>query len=694
MSISLRNRLFGLVLALAIPLVGVASAGVYAAFRSERRATEHLLRDTSRAVALGIDREVGKAAVVLRLLSQSALLSEGNLAGFHERAKKAVDDPDSWIALATPEGNVLLTTAAPFGTRLPPTARTEALRRIASTRAGELSGVFTGAYTGRTLVALEVPVIDADEVRYILSMALSAELFQKLLGELQLPGSWVASITDRNGKLVARSRDHDRFVAKETSEKFRAAIRAAPEGAISTVSLEGVPILTSYSRTPEYGLFAAVNYPLAEFQAAALRSLWWVLALVGMASLGLLFALRLARGIAEPVEGLLQAARTLGAGEPVPPSTRGVREVDEVHSELVRAGKTRREAELAIRDTAIRLRLAMDAGELGEWEYDPAGDVLVASPACKAKFGRQPEEPFTYTDLVESIHPEDREPQREAVSQALARRSAFLVEYRVLWPDGTWHWVQVRGRTVEREGSVGLIGVSQDVTAQRVAEAQQDLLVHELSHRVKNTLAVVQSIARMTFRSSANPEAALEAFSARLHGMARTQDLLTASHWEGAALRDILAGELDPYQDIMRQRIALRGNPVTLGSEATLALSLAVHELATNAAKYGSLSVPNGKLVVRWRTVSIESLPHLLIEWAESGGPPVVAPVRQGFGSRLIQRGLAQDLDGDIKLNFSSTGLICVITFPLHRVTSDAPVKPEPGGLAVEAGLTQGRAHA
>jgi two-component sensor histidine kinase len=168
--------------------------------------------------------------------------------------------------------------------------------------------------------------------------------------------------------------------------------------------------------------------------------------------------------------------------------------------------------------------------------------------------------------------------------------------------------------------------------------------------------------------------------------MARTQDLLTASHWEGALLRDVLAGELEPYQDTMRQRIALRGNPVTLGPEATLALSLAVHELATNAAKYGSLSVPAGKLVVRWRTVMLESLPQLLIEWAESGGPAVVPPTREGFGSRLIQRGLAQDLDGEIKLNYSPTGLICVITFPLHRVASDNPEQLDTTPVRAAAG--------
>ena len=668
---SIRARLLGLLLAVGLPLIGVAAAGVYAAYRSERQSTEALLHETSRALALGVDREVGKAAVALRILAQSKVLADGDYAAFHERAKRAVDNPNSWIALVTPDGQPVLTTAAPYGTALPKSPRVETYQRIARTRQAEVSGVFTGAYTGRTVIALEVPVLYGDQVRYILTMALSAELFQTLLAEFKIPASWNTSITDRDGRIVARSRDHERFVAKQTSKRFRNAIQTAPEGALQTTSLDGIPILTSYARSPQYGLYTAVNYPLAEFESAALRSLWWILALVAVAAGGLLIALHLTRSIAEPVISLRDAAQALGAGERVQPSRSGLSEVDEVQQELVRADQSRRDAEARVRESEERLRLAIKAADLGTWEYEPAGNQLIASAGCKAKFGREPDEPFTCADLMATTHPEDRDRLQQAVQTAVTDQSSLHLECRALWPDGNLHWVQLRGRAFARDGSVRLVGVSQDVTAQHTAEAQRDLLAHELNHRVKNILATVQSIAAMTFRSSSDPKASLETFNARLIGMSKTQDLLTASQWEGASVRDILEAELDHYQDIMRQRIALRGKPVTLGPQATLAFSLAVHELATNAVKYGSLSAPQGRLVVRWRTVMIEALPHLLIEWAESGGPPVVAPTRQGFGTRLIQRGLAQDLGGTIKLNFASAGLLCVITFPLHRVVSE-----------------------
>jgi two-component sensor histidine kinase len=185
---------------------------------------------------------------------------------------------------------------------------------------------------------------------------------------------------------------------------------------------------------------------------------------------------------------------------------------------------------------------------------------------------------------------------------------------------------------------------------------------------VKNTLTTVQSIAAMTRRSAPDAGSAWETFDHRVRGMSKTHDLLTASQWEGASLRDIFTGELDLYQDPLKQRISLRGKPVKVGAKATLALGLAVHELATNAAKYGSLSVPEGRLAVQWTIVTIGGLPHLLIEWSESQGPRVAPPTRRGFGSRLLQRSLGLELGGDLKLTYEPSGLRCVITFPLHSV--------------------------
>jgi PAS domain S-box-containing protein len=627
-----------------------------------------LLLDSARALAVAGGREVGKAHVMLRVLSTSSVLATGDIALFHDRARRTIEHSSSSISLFTRDGEALMNTALPYGSPLRRSARTDTFRRIADSGKGELSGLYRNATTGRQEIAWEMPVIQEGQVRYILSMGFSVEVFQDILMDLKLPPSWVASVLDQNGVVIARTREQERVVGQRAPGEYLRAVRASHEGLVSMTSLDGDPVLVAHSRVPDLALYTAVGYPEAELAAAVRRSLGWLFGLIAAAAAGLIASLMLARDIARSVGKLLVSATAMGQGRTPGVLRTGLTEVDLVGDALVGASLARQEAESSIRENELRLRLAMEAGELGSWEYDVDLGLLDASASCKAKFGRGPDELFSYGDLVSSIHPEDRKLQQGIVERAIVEKGTFGIEYRVIWPDGSLHWVHIQGAAFERAGKVYLVGTSQDISSRKLAESQQELLLHELNHRVKNTLATVQSVAAMTARSAEDPAEAWKTFDARVRGMAQTHDLLTQSQWTSALLRDILAGELDFYQDTMRQRVFLHGNPVQLAPKATLALGLAVHELATNAAKYGALSVPEGRLSVRWAVVKIDGYPHLLIEWVESNGPPVAPPKRQGFGSRLIHRGLTQELGGDIKLTFEPSGVRCVITFPLQEV--------------------------
>jgi PAS domain S-box-containing protein len=621
-----------------------------------------------RALSIAVDREIGKAFVALDILSRSPLLADDNLETFHTRAQHLINWPNTWVALYTLEGGQLLTTAAPYGSLAIGSSRADELRQIAISRKPEISGVFKGSRTGRYMISLRMPVIREGQAQYILTMGLGVEALQSLVSDLRLPSSWLVTLADRDGKVIARSQDADRFVGQPLSTKFQDAIRESTEGTFPSVSLSQVPIIVTYSRSAEYGLAAAVSYPEAEFEASIYPSLGWGVALLVVALAGVFLALVLVRDILRPIQGLISSARLIGDGKVFAPRQTGIPEIDEVENALAAASQERDEASARMRESELRLSLAIEAGELGAWEYDPASGIFTTSAQCKAKFGRRPDEAFTYLDLLAAIHPDDRERQAYAVAEAIAQKTSFQVSYRVIWPDGSLRWVEVRGRPVDTNGSSRLIGVSQDVTNSKTAEARQELLFGELNHRVKNTLATVQSIAVLTRRSSTDTGTAWDTFDHRIRGMSKTHDLLTASKWEGAFLKDILEGELNFYQDSLGKRVQLRGKSVRVGPKATLALGLAVHELATNAAKYGGLSMPHGRLHVRWSIISIGDLPHLLIEWVESGGPPVRPPDRQGFGSRLLQRSLGLELGGDLKLNYEPSGVRCVITFPLHEV--------------------------
>ena len=212
---------------------------------------------------------------------------------------------------------------------------------------------------------------------------------------------------------------------------------------------------------------------------------------------------------------------------------------------------------------------------------------------------------------------------------------------------------------IEDDGEVsGVFVEGSDITDQVRAQDRQRLLMDELNHRVKNTLATVQAIAQQTLRGAADPERFLEAFESRLMALSKTHNALTESQWSGASLKQILWQELSPYG---AERVSLEGADVHLSARTALSLGMVFHELATNAAKYGALS-SEGRLTVIW---SLGSAGLLTLEWRETGGPPAAAPARRGFGSRLIERSIRGDLQGQIEVDYAATGLVCRFTLPL-----------------------------
>lgn len=216
----------------------------------------------------------------------------------------------------------------------------------------------------------------------------------------------------------------------------------------------------------------------------------------------------------------------------------------------------------------------------------------------------------------------------------------------------------------DAEGAVaGIFVQGHDVTENVLAAERQKLMIDELNHRVKNTLATVQSIAMQTARSHPDPQTFAQGFQARLMALSHTHDLLTRSHWEGADLRDILEHETEAHGS---QRVTLNGPVVALDPPAALSLGMIFHELATNAAKYGALSAPTGRVLVDWG-VADHLKPVLTLTWREIDGPPVTPPQRRGFGSRLIERNVRHDLAGEVKLDYASDGFSAEFSVPLHR---------------------------
>ncbi|MXQ13891.1 PAS domain S-box protein [Microvirga makkahensis] len=337
----------------------------------------------------------------------------------------------------------------------------------------------------------------------------------------------------------------------------------------------------------------------------------------------------------------------------------------------------RRRAEATLRENEQRLRATYDHAFVGIGEVDRSGHFLRVNEQLCAITGFSQEELLGQT-FWGVTHPEDREADlAQFARQMLGKLDTYVLEKRYLHKNGHAVWVEVAASRVDDAAGQPLYGIRvvRDISERRKAEEHRELLIHELNHRVKNTLATVQSIVSQTLRTSEAQRETREAVENRLFALSRAHDVLTRENWEGASLHDIVSDVLEPYQDNdNRNRIQWRGSKVHLVPRMALALSMAIHELATNAAKYGALSDESGEVHLSWMVDPTEIPALLLLRWEEKGGPVVKPPSHKGFGSRLIERSLAHDLNGEVRIEYAPEGLVCSVDAPLPYVrcsTSD-----------------------
>ncbi|EAU43292.1 sensor histidine kinase, putative [Fulvimarina pelagi HTCC2506] len=327
----------------------------------------------------------------------------------------------------------------------------------------------------------------------------------------------------------------------------------------------------------------------------------------------------------------------------------------------------RRRAELALVETETRLRLAHEAAEIGTFDYDIVNGKLIWDARCRAMFGIFGGENVTYDDtFVNGVHPEDRERVTAAVDATLDPNKAadYDIVYRTVGlEDGVVRHVQAKGQTLIENGkTVRFVGAVRDITEEKLAEERQSLLTRELQHRVKNTLAMVTAIANQTIRRATNTEDGLEAFTGRIAALSKAHDILVETSWTSAPIAEVVERTLVIHHPGRAERLVWSGPQIMLTARQALALSLALHELATNATKYGALSNEDGKVEIRWTLKSRRPDGQgMSFEWRESGGPPVKEPERRGFGSRLIKQSLAAEFGGELELHYRPDGLVCAM---------------------------------
>jgi two-component sensor histidine kinase len=489
-----------------LPLIIFAAGIVFSNYEQDRRDATQRVLETVRSIRLVLDAEMQRMAGGLQVLALTNSLRGGDFNSFRRIALGFLDQygKDGVVLVADREGRLLFSSITPDVASLPPRNNRDIVEKVFATKRPYYSNLFTGAIKKRLIVTVEVPVIRDDEVLYDISFSPPIEIFQAII-EQQRPGAdWTISIFDGEGTNFAHVPNPQETIGKRASPSLYAEMLHQPDAALSTVSLEGAPLITSFARSSLTGWTVAAGIAERSLVAPLWRSLAITSVIGGFLLLvGLGFALRMAAAIAR-------------------------------------------------------------------------GEML------------------------------------------------------------------------------------------------HNLLIEELNHRVKNTLAILQSLATQTFRSASRAER--EKFEGRLGALAEAHNLLSQEKWQGSDLQDLIARVLQPYLLNNPERVRMFGPKVPLSPRLAVVLSMIVHEIATNATKYGALSNDTGTVTLDWEIIDEGAGRQLRLIWTEAGGPHVTAPVQRGFGSRLIERSARDQLGGEATVDFLPRGVVYTVTCALGSETDQVEI--------------------
>jgi two-component sensor histidine kinase len=491
-------RLALLVAGTTLPLIIFAAGIVFYNYNQDRKDATQRVLETVRSIRLVLDAEVQRMTGGLQVLALTSSLRAGDYDTFRPIALGFLEQygSDGVVLVADRQGRQVFSSVSPDTASLPPRNNRDIVEKVFASRQPAYSNLFLGAVKQKLIVTVEVPVIMNGEVTYVISFSPPLEIFQTIIEKQRPSQDWTLSIFDGDGTNFARVPNPQETVGQRASPTLFTEMFRRHEATLTTVTLEGVPLITGFTRSAVTGWTVAGGIP----ENSLVRPLWRTLAITSaiggiLLLIGLAFAVRMATTIAR-------------------------------------------------------------------------GELL------------------------------------------------------------------------------------------------QELLVEELNHRVKNTLAILQSIAAQTFRSASRPER--DKFEGRLRALAEAHNLLSTEKWQGSELQDVISRVLQPYLLNNSERLRMFGPKVPLAPRPAVVLSMILHEIATNAAKYGALSNDTGTVSLDWEVIEEDAKRKLRLIWTEAGGPPVSAPVQRGFGSRLIERSARDQLGGEATVDFLPRGVVCTVTVALE----------------------------
>jgi two-component sensor histidine kinase/PAS domain-containing protein len=661
---SARSHLLGLIAAAVVP-VWLFAAYILAQYAlNERGRFEREALQVARQVSLVVEGELTTLMTVLQGLSKSSAFAGGDLATLQAEAAKLVEGSDRIILLRDLERRQFINTQLRYGAELPP-AVPLSQPDLAKIKAGRpaVGDVYASPLSGEYRIAVALPVQGPRHENWLLAITVPTSHIRDVMLPA-VPAGWTLGIGDRDGTYVARSQLHDEMTGRPGLPEYLAKV-VGRSGTFTSSNFQGVTLLAGYYRSEFSDWFYAANVPISVVQAP----LWGSLAAIGAIGLvAMLVSTALAyvvgKGFARAAADLAARAEALGQGRTVAPMSTRVSEFATIADALLAA-------ERALAERAHELETVLETVPAAVWfTYDPQARQVIRNRFAAELMGLPTDsrKSFGSPDLVidtialkegHAVSREDR-----PLSRAMRGEQTDNEEFSYILPNGIERILLSSARPILDAGDriIGAVQISLDITERKRGEEQRKLLIHELNHRVKNTLAVVQSIASQTLRSATNLPQAGRSLSGRLVSLAKAHDILTQENWSGADLRELVVASCTAHA--ARERFQLSGEKVWLPPGLALSLALALHELTTNAIKYGALSTGQGTVAISWTVGTDANRQRLRLEWRESGGPPVATPERKGFGTRMLHRILDPE-SGSASVTFEREGVVCVFELDL-----------------------------
>lgn len=650
---------------IALPLLALLGAMLYRSADQEHQRLERRIGLELDGLTAAIDRDIERRTAVLQTLASAPSLAAEDWPAFHQQAKASLGH--NYLVLIDAAGRQLVNTYVPYGQAPPFTGDPATVESMRRTMRPFVSDLFTSLVTKRPVYNVSIPIAGDGGLRYVMSLGLFPEDLLGLLRDQHFDPGWTAAVWDRSGTIVAHSRDHARWVGKKIPDQWG---RQPLGQVVGDRSLEDEDVQAVTGRMALTDWTVRVAFPAQVMDAQARQLLWvWGAAVVLVTLLTAVTAYIYGAAFTRPLGRAARAAVAMGRGEPVDVDDTRIAEVNAVNRALREAAQELERSQTALRHSELLLGTAADVAQFGAHQYDAVRDRVQRSPQIRRILGVGPGEDRDLESALAFVHPDDRDEVAWRKRTILAAEDKYQLTYRIRRPDGDVRWVMDRGQVERDSGGKALrvVGVLVDITDLKAAEQRQRLLFDELNHRVKNTLAIVQSLAQHTQRSRPDPQEFTRAFGERIMSLSRAHDLLTRTAWQGASLEEIVRAVLEPFA-AQAGRVAIAGAAVELPASITITLALMLNELATNAAKYGALSTDAGGIDISWTVVPPEASggeePVVDFIWQERDGPPVAPPKHRGFGSRLLAAS-AQQIKGELDARFTPEGLRCRIRFPV-----------------------------